>query len=260
MKQLKNAWSNTIGINVSIPILDKRATKSSIQRAQLAKQTNELELQDQQKTLYKTIEGFWLDANSAQQQYLAAKEKMKSSQISFDLIDQHFVSTIGTDYLTHTGSESRNHISLTIFYLRNKKRSHPYAFIGKSGICAHHFTHRYITRTEAQRNGRLNILIFYPEAMNKPDKSIRIKFTHQISRYPVVRVGKPPFQGNDFPIIPSASISRAPCLAILVNKCLFYIPSDPSILASLLFFAPISSLTVVCELIKASFPLALSKR
>ena len=90
MKQLKNAWSNTIGINVSIPILDKRATKSSIQRAQLAKQTSELELQDQQKTLYKTIEGFWLDANSAQQQYVAAKEKMRSSQISFDLIQEQF--------------------------------------------------------------------------------------------------------------------------------------------------------------------------
>jgi outer membrane protein len=90
MKQLKNAWSNTVGVSVSIPILDKRVTKSSIQRAQLAKQTSELELQDQQKTLYKTIEGFWLDANSAQQQYVAAKEKVKSSQVSFDLIQEQF--------------------------------------------------------------------------------------------------------------------------------------------------------------------------
>lgn len=90
LKQLKNAWSNTVGISVSVPILDKRATKSAIQRAQLAKQTSELDLQDEQKTLYKTIEGFWLDANSAQQRYVAAKEKVKSSQTSFDLIQEQF--------------------------------------------------------------------------------------------------------------------------------------------------------------------------
>jgi outer membrane protein len=89
-KQLKNAWSNTIGVSVSVPILDKRSTKSAIQRAQLAKQTSELDLQDEQKTLYKTIEGFWLDANSAQQRYVAAKEKVNSSQTSFELIQEQF--------------------------------------------------------------------------------------------------------------------------------------------------------------------------
>lgn len=90
LKQLKNAWSNTIGLSVSIPILDKRQTKSSIEKAKLARQTSMLELQDEQKTLYKTIEGYWLDANSAQQRYVAAKEKVKSSQTSFDLIQEQF--------------------------------------------------------------------------------------------------------------------------------------------------------------------------
>jgi outer membrane protein len=90
LKQLKNAWSNTIGVSVSVPILDKRQTKSAIQKAQLAKQTSQLDLQDEQKTLYKTIEGYWLDANSAQQRYVAAKEKVKSAQTSFDLIQEQF--------------------------------------------------------------------------------------------------------------------------------------------------------------------------
>jgi outer membrane protein len=89
-KQLKNQWSNTVGLSVSIPIYDKRQTKSAVERAQLAKQTSLLDLQDEQKSLYKTIEGYWLDANSAQQRYVAAKEKCKSAQTSFDLINEQF--------------------------------------------------------------------------------------------------------------------------------------------------------------------------
>ena len=44
----------------------------------------------EQETLYKTIEGLWLDANSAQQRYAAANEKLKSTQISYDLISEQF--------------------------------------------------------------------------------------------------------------------------------------------------------------------------
>ena len=40
--------------------------------------------------MYKTIEGLWLDANSAQQQYVAAVEKLKSTQASYDLIQEQF--------------------------------------------------------------------------------------------------------------------------------------------------------------------------
>ena len=35
---------------------------------------------------YKTIEGLWLDANSAQQRYAAANEKLKSTQISYESV------------------------------------------------------------------------------------------------------------------------------------------------------------------------------
>ena len=89
-KQLKNSWNNTIGVSVSIPILDRRQTKSSIQKAQFAKQITMLDLQDEQKALYKTIEGYWLDATSAQQRYVAAEAKYKSSETSFNLVQEQF--------------------------------------------------------------------------------------------------------------------------------------------------------------------------
>lgn len=89
-EQIKQNWNNSLGLTVSIPIFNNRQTKSAIQKAKLQKQTSELSLLDEQKTLYKTIEGLWLDANSAQQRYVAAVEKLKSTQTSYDLIQEQF--------------------------------------------------------------------------------------------------------------------------------------------------------------------------
>mgnify|MGYP000191124038 CR=1 FL=1 len=89
-EQIKQNWNNSLGLTVSIPIFNNRQTKSAIQKAKLQKQTSELSLLDEQKTLYKTIEGLWLDANSAQQRYAAAVEKLRSTQTSYDLISEQF--------------------------------------------------------------------------------------------------------------------------------------------------------------------------
>lgn len=89
-EQVKNGWNNSIGVTLSVPIFNNRQTKSSIQKAKLQQQSSQLELQNQQKTLFKTIEGLWLAANSAQQQYAAATEKLRSTQTSFDLVSEQF--------------------------------------------------------------------------------------------------------------------------------------------------------------------------
>ena len=89
-EQLKNGWNNSIGLTVSVPIFNNRQTKSAIQKAKIQYETSMLSLLDEQKTLYKAIEGLWLDANSAQQRYAAANEKLKSTQISYELISEQF--------------------------------------------------------------------------------------------------------------------------------------------------------------------------
>ncbi len=92
-EQVKNGWNNSIGVSVSVPIFNNRQTKSAVQKARSCKKT-ETELnwtcRIEQKTLYKTIESLWLDANSAQQQYVAAAEKLRSTQTSYDLIQEQF--------------------------------------------------------------------------------------------------------------------------------------------------------------------------
>lgn len=89
-QQMKYGWNNMIGINLSIPIFNNRQTKSAVQKAQINYSTSQLDLANKQKELYSTIETLWLDALNAQQQYAAADSKLKSSQTSFDMVNEQF--------------------------------------------------------------------------------------------------------------------------------------------------------------------------
>lgn len=89
-EQMKNGWNNSLGLTLSVPIFRNRQTKSAVEKARLQVQTSQLDLLDQQKTLFKTIESLWLDANSAQQRYVAASEQLRSTQTSYDLINEQY--------------------------------------------------------------------------------------------------------------------------------------------------------------------------
>lgn len=89
-EQMKTNWNNSIGLTLSIPIFNNRQTKSNVQKAKLQKQNSMLQLTNQQKELYKTIEGLWLDAKNSQMQYEAAEDKVSSTQTSYDLVSEQF--------------------------------------------------------------------------------------------------------------------------------------------------------------------------
>ena len=89
-QQVKNGWNNSIGVSVGVPIFNNRQTKSAVQKAKLQRETSMLNLLDEQKNLYKAIEGLWLDANTAQQRYVAAQEKLRSTQTSYELVSEQF--------------------------------------------------------------------------------------------------------------------------------------------------------------------------
>lgn len=88
--QMKYGWNNMIGLNISIPIFDQRQTKTAVRKARLQYNASLLTLSDIQKTLYSNIENAYLDAMNAQQQYKAAGAKLKSSQLSFDMVSEQF--------------------------------------------------------------------------------------------------------------------------------------------------------------------------
>lgn len=89
-EQIKNGWNNSIGLTLSVPIFNNRQTKSAVEKAELQLESTRLDLVETGKELYRTIENLWLDAYSAQQQYLAAEEQVRSAQTSFDLTSEQF--------------------------------------------------------------------------------------------------------------------------------------------------------------------------
>ncbi len=89
-KQMKNNFSGTLGVTVSIPIFDNRKNKSAVERAKVAETTAQLDLQDTQKQLYQSIETYWLNATNSQAKYVAAKSSVKSLSTSYELMTEQF--------------------------------------------------------------------------------------------------------------------------------------------------------------------------
>ena len=88
--QFKTNVDMSVGATVSVPIFDNRSAKTAINKAKLQQEQALLDLQDQQKQLYSTIEGYWLDANTNQQKFKAAILNVDSEQQSYDLLSEQF--------------------------------------------------------------------------------------------------------------------------------------------------------------------------
>ena len=88
--QFKSNVNSSLGLGVSMPIYDGRSTKTSVNKAKIQQLQAQLDLQDQQKTLYSDIQQFWLNAWTNQQKYQAAKSSVESAQQSYDLLSEQF--------------------------------------------------------------------------------------------------------------------------------------------------------------------------
>jgi len=88
--QMKTNLDASVGASVSIPILDNRSARTAVNKAKLQQEQALLDLQEQQKKLYSTVEGYWLDANTNQQKFRAALLNVESEQLSYDLLSEQF--------------------------------------------------------------------------------------------------------------------------------------------------------------------------
>ena len=89
-KQMKTNFDAMAGVSVSVPIFDGRSTKTSVNKAKIQQLSAQLDLLDQQKNLYSTIQEYWLNAQTNQQKYKAACATVESEQQSFDLLQEQF--------------------------------------------------------------------------------------------------------------------------------------------------------------------------
>ena len=108
-EQIKNGWNNSAGLTVNVPIFNNRQTKTAVQKAELQYTYSQLDLLAGKKDLYKTIEGIWLDAYSARQQFLAAVENVRSTGVSYSLVSEQF--GLGMKNTVELLTEKNNYLS-----------------------------------------------------------------------------------------------------------------------------------------------------
>lgn len=89
-QQLKNNFTVSGGVSVSVPIFDNRQTKTAVNKAKLSRENYRLELQQQQTDLYSTIESYWVQAVTSQNKYKAATVSTNSAQESYNLLSEQF--------------------------------------------------------------------------------------------------------------------------------------------------------------------------
>lgn len=88
--QIGRNFNQSIGLTLSVPIFDNKQNKSNVKKAELDIQTAQLDLIDTEKTLLKTIETLYQDAVSGQSKYRAAKDQVKSSELSYQLVLEQY--------------------------------------------------------------------------------------------------------------------------------------------------------------------------
>ena len=83
--QLKNNFSQYIGLNLSIPIFNRFATRNNIRSARIDRENQQLQLENVKKTLYKEIQQVYYNAIAAQAKYESSEAARQSSQDAFVL-------------------------------------------------------------------------------------------------------------------------------------------------------------------------------
>lgn len=88
--QMDVNFNQRIGLNLSIPIFNRKATKSSVQKANINIAKAEIQQKTAEKTLFKKIDQTYQNALSAKEQLDAAKSAKEAAQQSFDLAKQNY--------------------------------------------------------------------------------------------------------------------------------------------------------------------------
>ena len=89
-EQMKTNLNMSAGLNFRVPIFDNRQNMTNVKTAKLQQLSSKLDLQDKKNALSSTIEQYWLNANSGQQNYIAAKTRVKSQEASYELLNEQF--------------------------------------------------------------------------------------------------------------------------------------------------------------------------
>ena len=88
--QMKNNFSQQLGLSMSIPIFARMANRNNLRSSQLSARTQELQLENAKKSLYKEIQQAWYNALASQDRYVSSQMVRDSASESFELVSAKY--------------------------------------------------------------------------------------------------------------------------------------------------------------------------
>ena len=95
-KQLKNNFSQYVGLNLNVPIFNRFQTRNSIRSARIDQESQQLQLDNTRKVLYKEIQQVYYNALNAQSKEKSSGEAVKSTADAFRLMQAKYENGKGT--------------------------------------------------------------------------------------------------------------------------------------------------------------------
>lgn len=98
--QLRDNFSQYIGLSLSIPIFNRFATRNRVRSARIQQNTLGWQLEESKKTLYKEIQQAYYNAVSSEAQYRSSRTADEAAKASFDLMKEKYAygKANGTEY------------------------------------------------------------------------------------------------------------------------------------------------------------------
>ena len=88
--QLKRGVNENIGLTVSVPIFDKKQTKTAVAQAKVSSLDANLTKEARETTIGRDIESIYTDVQSAQARYVAGEKQVEAASLSNDLVNERF--------------------------------------------------------------------------------------------------------------------------------------------------------------------------
>ena len=89
-KQLKNNFSQYIGLNLNVPIFNRFQTRNQIRNARIEQENQQLQLDNTKKGLYKDIQQVYYNALNAQSKEKSSQEAVQSTKDAFTLMQAKY--------------------------------------------------------------------------------------------------------------------------------------------------------------------------
>lgn len=89
-EQMKNNFSQYVGLSLNVPIFSRFSTRNNVRSAQLSYNSQELQLENAKRALYKEIQQAYYNAVTAQSKNISSKEAAQSAQQAFNLTKEKY--------------------------------------------------------------------------------------------------------------------------------------------------------------------------